>query len=76
LYRQVLQTACHQLETLFREGSKEGRKEGGRGNKNNREPEVKELIPRKGVFPEERTVPLACQAILRNVQYRLHNSPF
>jgi hypothetical protein len=57
LFVQASPSDCHQLETLFREGRKEGRKEGRRGNKNNREPEVKELIPRKGVFLEERTVP-------------------
>jgi hypothetical protein len=48
LFAQASPSDCHQLETLFKEGRK--------GNKNNREPEVKELIPRTGVSLEERIV--------------------
>jgi hypothetical protein len=47
LFAQASPSECHQLE----------RKEGRKGNKNNTDPEVKELIPRTGVFLEERIVP-------------------
>jgi hypothetical protein len=53
LFAQASPSDSHQLETLFKEGRKEGRK----GNKNNREPAVKQPIPHRGVFLEEIIIP-------------------